>query len=109
MDNTIRALEKLITRSKDERYVLRLYTAGITPQSTRAIENVKAICDTYLSGRYDLTVIDLYQQPGAAEDQQVIAAPTLVKSLPLPVRRLIGDLSDSSKVLLALDLAPDPA
>lgn len=109
MDDTIRSLEKLIAKSKDGRYVLRLYTAGMTPHSTRALENVKAICDTYLSGRYELTVIDLSQQPHLGEGQQVIAAPTLVKALPPPMRRLIGDLSDSKKVLLALDLAPDEA
>ena len=107
MDETTRGLEALLKRSKDGRYVLRLYTAGITPQSMRAIENVQRICDTHLRGRVELTVVDLYQQSGSAEDQQVIAAPTLVKSLPLPVRRLIGDMSDSGKVLLALDLAPD--
>jgi circadian clock protein KaiB len=107
MSDTIQRLESLLARSRDGKYVLRLYAAGITPQSTRAIENLTAICDTYLKDRYELTVIDLYQQPELAHDEQVIAAPTLVKSLPLPFRRLIGDLSDTNSVLLALGIDPN--
>jgi circadian clock protein KaiB len=100
-------LEALLARSRDGKYVLRLYAAGITRQSARAIENVKAICETYLKDRYELTIVDLYQQPEHAQEQQVIAAPTLVKSAPLPVRRLIGDLSDTHHVLLALGIDDD--
>lgn len=92
--------------SASSRYVLRLFTAGMSLQSQRAIHNVKVLCETYLSGRYDLTVIDLAQRPEAAGAAQVIAAPTLVRELPLPMKRLIGDLSDENRVLLALDLAP---
>jgi circadian clock protein KaiB len=109
MDATIRGLENLLERSKSGKYVLRLYAAGITAQSTRAIENLKAICDRYLKDRYELTIVDLYQQPEQALDQQVIAAPTLVKSAPLPRRRLIGDLSDTGRVLLALGIDPEDA
>lgn len=88
----------------DERYVLRLYVTGMTPRSTRAVENVRAICERYLRGRYDLEVIDVYQQPALAKCEQIVAAPTLIRKLPLPLRRVIGDLSDTGRVLLGLDL-----
>ena len=107
MSDTTRLLEELLARSKDGKYVLQLYAAGLTPQSRRAIENLKAICDTYLPGRYELTIVDIYQQPDRAHEEQVIAAPTLVKTAPLPRRRLIGDLSDTGRVLLALGLNSD--
>ena len=87
-----------------ERYVLRLYVTGMTPRSTRAVENVRTICEEHLHGRYDLEVIDIYQQPTLAKGEQIIAAPTLVKKLPLPLRRIIGDLSNTDRVLLGLDL-----
>ena len=90
--------------SDPARYVLRLYVAGITPRSARAISNIKHICEKYLPERYDLHVIDLYQQPAAAGADQIVAVPTLVKLSPLPVRRLIGDLSDTERVLSGLDL-----
>jgi circadian clock protein KaiB len=85
-------------------YVLRLYITGATPNSTKAINNIKAICNQHLEGRYDLKVIDIYQEPGMAKKEQVIAVPLLVKLLPLPVKRLIGNLSDTEKVLKGLDL-----
>jgi circadian clock protein KaiB len=87
-----------------DRYVLRLYVTGMTPRSTRAVENVRAICEEHLQGRYDLEVIDIYQQPTLAKGEQIIAAPTLIKKLPLPLRRVIGDLSSTERVLLGLDL-----
>ena len=87
-----------------ERYVLRLYVTGMTARAMRAIENVRAICDEHLEGRYDLEVIDVYQQPILAKDEQIIAAPTLIKKLPLPLRRIIGDMSQRDRVLLGLDL-----
>src|SRR4051794_7205580 len=86
-----------------ERYVLRLYVAGSTPKSTSAVEALKAICDEHLRARYKLEVIDVYQQPVLARDEQIIAVPTLVKQLPLPIRRILGDLSDKQRVLLGLD------
>lgn len=89
----------------EERYVLRLYVTGSTARSTRAIENLRRVCDERLEGRYALEVVDIYQNPQAARDQQVIAAPTLVKLLPVPVRRIIGDLSDRERVLHGLDLS----
>jgi circadian clock protein KaiB len=86
------------------RYRLKLFVTGKTPRSTRAVENVRTICDEYLQGRYDLEVIDIYQQPALLAGEQIIAAPTLVKSLPLPVRRLVGDMSNRRRVLVGLDL-----
>ncbi|HEX8928545.1 MAG TPA: circadian clock KaiB family protein [Actinomycetota bacterium] len=88
------------------RYVLRLYVTGSTPRSARAIENMRRICEAHLAGRYDLEVVDIYQRPEAAREFQLIAAPTLVKLLPEPLRRIIGDLSDQDRVLHGLDLLP---
>jgi circadian clock protein KaiB len=85
-------------------YVLRLYIAGTTPRSTRAVMNIKDICQNSLSGRYDLEVIDIYQQPDMAKDQQIIAAPTLIKELPLPLRKFIGDMSNTDKILVGLEV-----
>ena len=85
-------------------YVLRLYVTGMTPRSSRAVKNLQAICDEYLKGRYDLDVIDIYQQPVLTKGEQIIAAPTLIKKLPLPMRRIIGDMSNRDRVLLGLDL-----
>jgi circadian clock protein KaiB len=84
--------------------VLRLYVTGATLLSRRAILNINAICKQHLQGRYDLEVIDIYQKPALAKGEQIVAAPTLIKSLPLPMRRIIGDLSDHERVLFALDL-----
>jgi circadian clock protein KaiB len=86
------------------RYVLRLYIAGATPRSTRAIENLRKLCEAHLKSRYDLEVIDIYQQGQLARDEQIIAAPTLIRKLPLPLRRLVGDLSSTERVLIGLDL-----
>jgi circadian clock protein KaiB len=97
------------SRSKNrvsKKYVLRLYVAGSTARSIAAISNIKKICEDNLSGLYVLEVIDLYQQPLLAAGQQIIAIPTLIKELPPPLRRIIGDLSDTEKVLVGLDLKP---
>lgn len=96
-------------RSATDTYVLRLYVSGVTPRSVAAIENIKDICETNLQGRYDLQVIDIYQQPELARSAQIIAAPTLIKQLPLPLRQLVGDLSEKDRVLVGLDLIPKPA
>jgi len=87
-----------------ERYILRLYVTGMTPRSVRAVKNLQAICDEYLKDRYDLEVVDIYQQPALAKGEQIIAAPTLVKKLPLPMRRIVGDMSLRARVLVGLDL-----
>lgn len=99
-------LEEASQRSLAERYVLRLYVTGMTARSIRAIENVRKICEQHLHGRYELEVIDIYQQPTLAKGEQIIAAPTLIKKLPLPLRRVIGDMSNTDRVLLGLDLRP---
>ena len=96
--------EPSVARSGEGRYALRLYVTGSTLRSTRAIASIKAICEEHLAGRYDLEVIDIYQQPTLAQGEQIIATPTLIKKLPQPLRRLIGDLSDEDRVLLGLDL-----
>jgi circadian clock protein KaiB len=103
----VHALFEQAARS-DERYVLRLFVTGMTARSTRAIENLRAICDEYLDGRYELEVIDIHQQPVLTRGEQIIAAPTLIKKLPLPMRRIIGDMSNRERVLLGLDLVPAP-
>jgi circadian clock protein KaiB len=90
------------------RYLLRLYIVGQATSSTLAIAAIKDICETYLKDRYELEVIDLYRQPLLAERDQIIAAPTLVKVLPAPLRRFIGDLSNVERVLIGLDLKPRP-
>jgi circadian clock protein KaiB len=87
-----------------EKYTLQLYITGATPSSTRAIRNLRKICEEYLENRYELEVIDIYQQPQLSIGEQIIAAPTLIKKLPLPLRTLIGDLSDTDKVLMGLNL-----
>lgn len=87
-------------------FLLRLFVTGTTPRSLNAIRNIRAICDDRLSGRYDLSVVDIYQHPDKAGPEQIVVAPTLVKMQPLPVRRLIGDLSDTPRVLAGLGLLP---
>jgi len=89
-----------------DRYVLRLYVAGISPRSSAAIRAVTQICEENLKGRYELEVIDLYQKPNLAKGEQIIAAPTLIKKLPLPLRRVIGDMANRDRVLVGLDLRP---
>lgn len=88
----------------NDKFVLRLYVTGITARSQRAILNISTICRQHLQGRYDLEVVDLNQNPALAKDEQIIAAPTLMKLLPLPLRRIVGDLSDREGVLVGLDL-----
>jgi circadian clock protein KaiB len=87
-----------------DRYLLRLYVAGMTSRSRTAVENVRRVCETHLQGRYDLDVIDIYQQPTLAMGEQIIAAPTLIKKLPAPLRRVIGDMSNIERLLVGLDL-----
>jgi circadian clock protein KaiB len=92
----------------DAHFVLRLYVTGATARSTRAIANLRQFCDRHLSGRYELEVIDLYQRPELAAGEQLIAAPTLIKRRPLPLRRLVGDLSSDERVMAGLDLHVQP-
>ena len=85
-------------------YLLRLYVTGQTPRSLQSVENLQRLCDKHLAGRFSLEVIDIYQQPALAAEGQIIAAPTLIKAMPLPLRRLVGDFSDANRVVLGLDL-----
>ena len=86
------------------RYILKLYVAGQSPRSVSAITNINRICEENLQGRYELDVIDLYQQPQLAQGEQIIAVPTLIRKLPLPLRRIIGDMSNTERVLVGLDI-----
>jgi len=103
-NSIIDRLEAAARDKGNQKYVLRLYVAGMTPRSQEAIRTVTAICNEHLEGRYDLQVIDVYQQPVLAKGEQIIAAPTLIKKLPLPLRKLIGNMADIDKVLIGLDL-----
>jgi len=87
-------------------YNLRLYVAGQTPKSMAAMSNLKKICETHLPGRYTITVIDLMKDPALAQRDQIVAIPTLIRHLPEPLKRIIGDLSNVEKVLVGLDIAP---
>jgi circadian clock protein KaiB len=94
------------TRHKKAKYLLRLYVTGTTGRSVRAIQNVRRICEEHLRGLYDLEVVDIYKNLPLARGDQIIAAPTLIKRLPAPLRRLIGDMSDEQRVLVGLDVRP---
>ena len=100
------AFERLLKGASraPRRYVLKLFITGSSPRSVRAIANIRAMCEEYLSGRYDLEVVDIYQQPSEAKGEQIIAAPTLIRKFPKPTRRMVGDLSNRDKVLVGLDL-----
>lgn len=95
---------KTSTRPGGDTYMLRLYVAGTTPRSMQAIVDARAFCESHLGDSYQLEVIDIYQQPGLARDEQIVAVPTLVRSLPPPLRRLVGDLSNVERVLAGLQL-----
>ena len=97
-------MKQAASHSRQAKYVLRLYVSGSTSKSSLAVENIKRVCEQHLKGRYDLEVIDIYQQAKLARDEQIVAVPTLIKRLPLPLRRLIGDMSNQKKVLFGLDL-----
>ncbi len=119
MDDNLQArspselMEAAAAEEGKARYLLRLYIAGPTVQSTRAVVNIRRICEEHLKGRHDLEILDLIQNPGIASTDQIVAAPTLVRISPPPVRRFIGDLSQTGRILKGLDLAdpnaPDPA
>jgi circadian clock protein KaiB len=99
---TTEMFEEAVARGGSEKFVLTLFVAGISPRSLRAIENARQLCEKYLKDRFELEIIDVYQQPGLAKNAQVIAAPTLVKHLPPPLQRFIGDLSDPEPILVRL-------
>jgi len=99
-------MEEALAKREQEKYLLKLYVAGATPASTAAITNIRKICEENLKGRYELAVVDIYQQPVLARDEQILAAPTLIKKLPLPIRRFIGDMANKERILVGLDLRP---
>jgi circadian clock protein KaiB len=96
--------EKAAALRGSAKYVLQLYVTGMTQKSTKAIANVKKLCENYMEGRYELEVIDISQQPKLARDEQIIATPTLIKKLPDPLRKLIGDMSDTERFLESINL-----
>lgn len=98
---------EFVDTNASQRYVFSLYIAGTTPHAARALVNIRKLCEKYLSGRYQLEVVDIAQYPERAKEAQIIAAPTLIKTLPLPLRRFIGDMSHTEKLLLGLDLSDD--
>ena len=100
----LEAMETAAANLANANYLLKLYITGTTPSSTKALVNIRKICEEHLHGRYNLEVIDISQHPTLAEGEQIIAAPTLIKKLPLPLRRFIGDMSQTERILLGLDL-----
>lgn len=102
----IEDVSKVSNEKQTEFYTLRLYVAGQTPKSIQAFQNLQKICDTYLSGRYKIEVIDLLKNPKLARGDQILAVPTLVRRLPPPIRKIIGDLSNTERVLIGLDIVP---
>lgn len=109
VQNDYAAFERAAKASEEQKYLLRLYVTGATPKSLQAIENLKRICEEHLKGRYTLEVVDVYQQPVLARGQQIIAAPTLIKHLPSPLRKFIGNMANTERILLGLDLRPASA
>lgn len=103
-DDATKDFELALRETDNGTYILRLYVSGMTPNSLRAIENVRKICAEHLEGRYQLEIIDIYQQPIFAKEGQIVAAPTLVKELPPPLRKFIGDMSQTDRILLGLDV-----
>lgn len=109
-DDATRAFEKaLAAEPKAAQYCLRLFVAGNSPRSVRAIQNIRALCAETLEGHYDLAVVDIYQHPEQATPDQIIVTPTLLKKLPLPAARVVGDLSDKERLLAGLEISPRDA
>lgn len=102
--DSVKDFELAISQAGTGTYILRLYISGMTPNSQKAVENVRRICEEHLNGRYELEIVDIYQQPIFAKEGQIVAAPTLVKELPPPLRKFIGNMSQTEKILLGLDL-----
>jgi circadian clock protein KaiB len=105
-DYLMENFEQTLAELENQHYYLRLYIAGTTPRSIRALQRIKSICETYLQGRYELEVIDVYQSSEQLQLDNIVVIPTLIKQLPLPLQRMIGDLSDTEKVLFGLDIVP---
>jgi len=103
-DTELAAMESAAAARAAEHYVLRLYVNGTSPLSSRAIVNIRKVCEEHLEGRYELEVIDILRHPELAVGEQIFAAPTLIKKLPKPLRRFIGDMSQTERLLLGLEL-----
>ncbi len=101
---SVAEFEKELEKAQREKYILRLYVTGMSEKSKTAIQNIKQICDDHLDGRYELEVIDIYRHPELARGDQIIATPSLIKKLPAPIRKFIGDMSETEKILVGLDL-----
>jgi circadian clock protein KaiB len=108
VQNEYAAFERALEQPSQEKYLLRLYVTGATTKSLLAIEKIKRLCEEHLQGRYLLEVIDVYQQPVLAKGDQIVAVPTLIKRLPQPLRKFIGDMAQADRILLGLDLRPKP-
>ncbi len=104
IQDSAKEFEKGLKEAGKQEFILRLYVTGMTARSKRAIQNIKKICEDYLEGHYNLEVIDIYRQPVLAKGDQIVATPTLIKKLPVPIRKFIGDMSEAEKILLGLDL-----
>ena len=104
MIDEIQVFERALGTPSGDRYIFQLFVTGTTPRSMRAIQNLRKMCDTHLEGRYEMKVVDIYQHPEQARSDQILVTPTLIKSMPLPIRRLIGDLSNTERVLISLDI-----
>lgn len=104
VEQTLKEFEKLVADLAQPSYLFRLYVSGTSPRSTLAITNVRKICERYLAGHYELEVIDVYQQPSETKSAQVIAVPTLIKEVPLPPQRFVGDMSDTERIVIGLNL-----
>jgi len=104
VDQTLMEFEKLVADLAQPSYLFRLYVSGTTPRSAAAVVNVRRICEQYLPGHYELEVIDVYQQPAATKAAQIIAVPTLIKELPFPRQRFVGDMSNTDRIVIGLNL-----
>jgi circadian clock protein KaiB len=104
LKDSVTEFEQRLRKSGKENYVLRLYVAGISEKSVQAIQNIQQICNEHLKGRYDLEVVDIFEHPVLAKGEQILATPTLLKKLPLPLRRFIGDMTETERILVGLDL-----
>lgn len=102
--STTEQFEEAIRQQDERKFVLRLFVTGITPKSLDAIDQVRKLCEEHLKGRYDLEVIDIYKEPLTAKNDQIFAAPTLIKLLPLPIRKFVGDMTREEKILAGLDI-----
>ncbi|HQP91911.1 MAG TPA: circadian clock KaiB family protein [Candidatus Omnitrophota bacterium] len=108
-DHIEKKLEKSIRNKNAKKYILHLYVAGLSPASQKAIENIKKICEEYIKGKYDLVIQDIYQKPIVAKEGQILAAPTLVKKFPLPIKKFIGDMTNKEVLIVGLNLKSNDA